>query len=136
MRTERRFLQGGFTLVEIMVVVVILGLLATVVVQNVVGYSDEARTTKAGSDLNTIHSAMRLYLVKNGSLPNDGLEALTREDERGEAYIEQLPKDPWGNDYIFIPGERRKFIVLSMGPDKMQDTEDDIRYPPPDENER
>ena len=136
MRTERRFLKGGFTLVEIMVVVVILGLLATVVVQNVVGYSDEARVQKAKTDLQAIATAMDYYIVKNGSLPNDGLEALVREDEKGQSYIKQLEKDPWGNDYIFIPGERRKFVVLSRGSDKMQDTEDDIQYPPVDESRR
>lgn len=133
---EQRRRQGGFTLVEIMVVVVILGLLATMVVQNVVGYSDEARVEKAKHDVQAIAEGMKLYVVKNGSLPADGLEALVRKDEKGNCYIEVLPKDPWDNDYILVPGERGKqFSIISMGPDKTQDTDDDIAYPPP-ENRR
>lgn len=128
MRTHSRALQGGFTLVEIMVVVIILGLLATIVTQNVITHADDARTEKAKADLEQIASAMTLYVVKNGNLPSDGIAALTREDVNGEQWI-RISKDPWKSDYVFVPGHGKKFVVLSVGPDKLQDTDDDIRVP-------
>jgi len=124
-RTESRA-EAGFTLVEIMVVVVILGLLATLVVQNVMGASDTAREKKAMSDVRTIADAVRMYRVNNGKLP-DSLDVLATKNEKGRSEIEELPKDPWDHDYILHPGDRpNEFEVISMGPDGSENTEDDI----------
>jgi general secretion pathway protein G len=124
-RTESRA-EAGFTLVEIMVVVVILGLLATLVVQNVMGASDTAREKKALSDVRTIADAVRMYRVQNGKLP-DSLDVLATKDEKGRSGIEELPKDPWDHDYILRQGDRpNEFEVVSMGPDGSENTEDDI----------
>ncbi|HEX6811434.1 MAG TPA: type II secretion system major pseudopilin GspG [Planctomycetota bacterium] len=124
-RTRVRPAQAGFTLVEIMVVVVILGLLATLVVQNVMGAGDEARETKALADVRTIADAVRLYRSKNGKLPS--LEELATKDEKGRSMLEELPKDPWNNDYILREGDRpTEFEVISMGPDGSENTDDDI----------
>jgi general secretion pathway protein G len=124
-RTESRA-EAGFTLVEIMVVVVILGLLATLVVQNVMGASDTAREKKALSDVRSIADAVRHYHVMHGKLP-DSLEVLAEKDERGRSEIEELPKDPWEHDYILRQGDRpNEFEVISMGPDGSENTPDDI----------
>ena len=118
--------QAGFTLVEIMVVVVILGLLATLVVPAVMGASDEARETKAKTDVRSIAEAVMLYRVNKGKLP-DTLDALVEKDEKGRSQLEELPKDPWDHDYILRPGERSTdFEVISVGPDGTENTEDDI----------
>jgi len=118
--------QAGFTLVEIMVVIVILGLLATMVAKNVIGASDEARDTKAMTDVRTIADAVRMFRTKNGKLP-ESLEAMATKDERGRSELEELPKDPWGNDYIMREGDRGgEFEIISMGRDGQESTEDDI----------
>jgi general secretion pathway protein G len=128
-RTESRA-EAGFTLVEIMVVVVILGLLATLVVQNVMGASDTAREKKAQSDVSTIASAVSHYFVMHGKLP-DSLEVLATKDERGRSELDNLPKDPWDHDYILRAGDRpNQFEVISMGPDGSENTEDDISNRP------
>ena len=128
-RTESRA-EAGFTLVEIMVVVVILGLLATLVVQNVMGASDTAREKKAQTDVTTIADAVRMYRVNHGRFP-DSLEALAEKDEKGRSEIESLSKDPWDHDYILRTGDRpNEFEVLSMGPDGSENTEDDISSKP------
>ena len=118
--------EAGFTLVEIMVVVVILGLLATLVVQNVIGAGDTARETKAKADVRAIADAVRRYRTQTGKLP-DSLETLATKDERGRSELEELPKDPWDHDYILREGDRpTEFEVISMGPDGSENTEDDI----------
>jgi general secretion pathway protein G len=128
-RTESRA-EAGFTLVEIMVVVVILGLLATLVVQNVMGASDTAREKKAQADVASIADAVRMYRVNHGKLP-DSLDTLSQRDERGRSELETLPKDPWDHDYILRQGDRpNEFEVISMGPDGSENTEDDISSKP------
>ncbi|HZN39939.1 MAG TPA: type II secretion system major pseudopilin GspG [Planctomycetota bacterium] len=118
--------EAGFTLVEIMVVVVILGLLATLVVQNVIGAGDTARETKAKADVRTIADAIRSYRTKNGKFP-ESLDVLATKDERGRSELEELPKDPWDHEYILREGDRpTEFEVISMGPDGSENTEDDI----------
>lgn len=118
--------EAGFTLVEIMVVIVILGLLATLVARNVIGASDEARLTKAQTDVRLIADGVRSYRAKNGKLP-ESLEVIATKDERGRSELEELPKDPWGNDYILREGDRPgDWEVISWGPDGSEGTEDDI----------
>ena len=126
LRDRSRPAQAGFTLVEIMVVIVILGLLATMVAKNVIGASDEARDTKAATDVHQIADAIKSFRAKNGKLP-ESLEVLSTKDERGRSELEELPKDPWGNDYLMIEGDKTgEFEVVSMGRDGSQGTEDDI----------
>jgi len=118
--------EAGFTLVEIMVVIVILGLLATLVVQNVVGASDEARAQTAKTNCTNIAGAVRLYRAKKGTLP-ETLDALTAKDDKGNSYLEELPKDPWGHDFEIRTGDGpNDWEVISLGPDGAAGTEDDI----------
>lgn len=123
-RCHRPVREDGFTLVEIMVVIVILGLLATLVVPNVIGMSDEAKITKAKTDVHSIESSAKLYRVKNSKVPT--MEDLTTPDDKGQAYIDNIGTDPWDHEYIIRETERGKFEVISMGPDGSEGTEDDI----------
>lgn len=118
--------QAGFTLVEIMVVIVILGLLATLVVQNVVGASDEAKVTKAQTDVKVIAGAVKMYRTKKGKLP-ESLDVLVQKDEKGAGnLLDELPKDPWDHDYELREGNGPSdWEVVSLGPDGVQ-SEDDI----------
>jgi general secretion pathway protein G len=120
--------QNGFTLIEIMVVVVILGMLATLVIQAVGDRPDQARDVKAKNDIATLESALKLYRLDNFTYPSAelGLNALVTKPTdlttwRGP-YIERLPKDPWGNDYRYRnPGlEGRKMDIYSYGADNAE----------------
>lgn len=120
--------QQGFTLIEIMVVVVILGLLATLVIQAVGDRPDQARDVKVKNDIATLESALKLYRLDNFAYPaqEQGLNALVTnpanlKNWRGP-YIERLPQDPWGNDYHYRnPGQdSRKFDIYSLGADNAE----------------
>jgi general secretion pathway protein G len=120
-----RAAQAGFTLVEIMVVIVILGLLATMVAQNVIGASDEARAKTTETSLKSIHEAVTLYYTKVGKLPSS-LEELTDNEAKGGALLMELNKDAWGNDFILRGDTKNDFEIISMGPDGSENTEDDL----------
>jgi general secretion pathway protein G len=116
----------GFTLVEIMVVVVILGILAVLIVPRVVGRTDEARAVAAKQDVATLMQALRLYRLDNGRYPTNeqGLGALVEKPGRDpvpanwKPYLDKLPKDPWGNLYHYLhPGVRGEVDVFSLGAD-------------------
>jgi general secretion pathway protein G len=116
----------GFTLVEIMVVVVILGILAVLIVPRVVGRTDEARAVAAKQDVATLMQALRLYRLDNGRYPTNeqGLGALVEKPGRDpvpanwKPYLDKLPKDPWGNLYHYLhPGVRGEIDVFSLGAD-------------------
>lgn len=116
----------GFTLVEIMVVVVILGILAVLIVPRVVGRTDEARAVAAKQDVATLMQALRLYRLDNGRYPTNeqGLAALVEKPGREpvpanwKQYLDKLPKDPWGNGYHYLqPGVRGEIDVFSLGAD-------------------
>ncbi|MFT4514178.1 MAG: general secretion pathway protein G [Planctomycetota bacterium] len=125
--------QRGFTLVEIMVVIVILGLLATLVVPNIMGASDEAKETKAKTDCKLIADAVRMYYSKSGRLP-DTLDELLM-DERGRGELTELPADPWDTPYELLKGDiARSFEIVSYGPDGSEGTEDDISSKPKERN--
>ena len=118
--------ESGFTLVEIMVVIVILGLLATLVARNVMGASDEARETLAKTNCTMIAGAVRSYYSKNGVLP-ETLDELWEKNEQGRSELDPVGDDPWGTPYELLPGDTpRDFEVISCGPDKQPETEDDI----------
>jgi general secretion pathway protein G len=122
-----RPLQAGFTLVEIMVVIVILGLLATLVFQNVVGVSDEARVQTAKTNCTNIAGSVRMYRAQMGKLP-DSLDVLTSEEEKSKPwYLENLSDDPWGHPYeLRIGNGPHDWEVCSCGPDESPNTEDDV----------
>ena len=116
----------GFTLVEIMVVVVILGILAMLIVPRVVGRTDEARAVAAKQDVATLMQALRLYRLDNGRYPTNeqGLAALVEKPTREplpanwKPYLDKLPKDPWGKLYHYLhPGVRGEIDVFSLGAD-------------------
>jgi general secretion pathway protein G len=127
-RLPRHPSSGGFTLIEIMVVIVILGVLAALVVPRVLERPDEARAIAAKSDIATIMQALKLYRLDNQRYPTaeQGLPALIAKPEQPPAppnwkpggYLERLPKDPWGRAYVFvIPGVRGEIEVFSFGAD-------------------
>ena len=117
----------GFTLIEIMVVVVILGILAALVVPNILGNVDTARITAARQDLKAIESALDMYRLDNYTYPTSqqGLDALVTQPAdpsirnwRQGGYLKKLPKDPWGNPYQYLyPGTQAEMDIWSMGAD-------------------
>lgn len=126
--TPRPARAAGFTLVELMVVIVIIGLLATVVMINVMPSQDRAMVEKARADVSTLEQAVETYRLENLVYPrtDQGLDALLRapaglarpERYRSGGYIRRLPADPWGNPYQYRqPGERGAFDIFSMGAD-------------------
>jgi general secretion pathway protein G len=116
----------GFTLVEIMVVVVILGVLAVLVVPRVVGRADDARAVAAKQDVAAIMQALKLYRLDNGRYPTteQNLAALVTKPQsqpvpsNWQKYLDKVPKDPWGNVYHYLnPGVRGEIDVFSLGAD-------------------
>ena len=110
----------GFTLIEIMVVVVIIGLLATMILPRVLGRQEEAFVAKAKSDIRALTSALKLYKLDNFKYPStsDGLEVLVSGGKDGKGYIDRLPTDPWKNDYQYLfPGDNMEFDLWSYGAD-------------------
>lgn len=117
--------DGGFTLIELMIVVVILGLLATIVMPRILSRPEQARRTKAKIDIRNIESALALFKTDTGRFPttSEGLEALVSDPGikgyNGDGYLDKAPVDPWGNKYIYIsPGVRnRDYELESYGRD-------------------
>ena len=126
--TRKRRRQSGFTLIEVMVVVVILGILAAVLVPKVMDRPEQARITKARQDIRALEAALNLYKLDNFNYPStdQGLEALVRKPSgtpeprnwKEGGYIDRLPKDPWGNDYQYLnPGVHGSIDIYSLGAD-------------------
>jgi general secretion pathway protein G len=124
----RRANEDGFTLIELMVAIVIIGLLATVVMINVLPSQDRAMIEKARADVAALEQAVDTYRLELLSFPrtSDGLEALVRmparleraERYRAGGYIRRLPLDPWGNPYQYVyPGRHSTYDVYSLGAD-------------------
>ena len=120
--------QRGFTLIEIMVVVVILGILAALIVPKVMGRPDEARVTAARQDISTLMQALKLYRLDNQRYPttDQGLLALVQKPTtqpvprnwKPGGYLERLPEDPWGHAYQYLnPGTHGEIDVFSLGAD-------------------
>ena len=120
--------QAGFTLIEVMVVVVILGILAAIVVPRIMSRPDEARVVRAQQDVRAIGAALDLYKLDNLAYPTteQGLEALLRPPVglppgaryKADGYLPQLPRDPWGGDYQYLaPGQHGPYDLYSHGAD-------------------
>ncbi|EGV51900.1 type II secretion system major pseudopilin GspG [Candidatus Endoriftia persephonae] len=126
----------GFTLIEVMVVVVILSILAAIVVPKIMDRPEQARVTKAKNDIRALEAALNLYRLDNMLYPStdQGLEALVSKPSgapeprnwKQGGYLDRLPKDPWGNDYFYLsPGSHGAVDIYSSGLD-LQSTDDDI----------
>jgi general secretion pathway protein G len=133
---RRPHAEAGFTLLELMVVIVILGLLATIVMVNVLPSQDRAMKEKARADISVLEQSIEGYRLDNFVFPTNeqGLQALvappagmTRPDRYREGgYIRRLPQDPWGNPYQYaVPGEKGRFDIYSFGADGRKGGEGD-----------
>ena len=120
--------QAAFTLLEVMIVVVILGILAALVVPKIISRPDEARVIAAKQDIATLVQALKLYRLDNLRYPTteQGLQALVEKPSsapvppnwKSGGYLERLPRDPWGNPYQYLnPGVRGEIDVFSFGAD-------------------
>ena len=118
--------RTGFTLVEVMVVVVILGILAVLIVPRVLGRTDEARIAAAKHDITALMQSLKLYHLDNGRYPTSeqGLQALVTRPQGApvpsnwKPYLDKLPRDPWGNPYQYLnPGVHGEIDVFSFGAD-------------------
>ena len=127
---KEKWNNRGFTLIELMVVIVILGILAGLIIPRIMGRPEEARRMKARIQIESIGTALKLYKLDNGVYPSteQGLDALTEAPTAGQlprawkegGYLERgkVPKDPWGNDYVYLcPGLHDDFDLMSYGPD-------------------
>lgn len=115
----RKQSEIGFSFIELMVVIVIIGLLTSVVALNVLPSQDRAMSEKAHADVAILSQAVEMFRLENLRYPSmdDGLDALLPDGDR-QGYIKALPKDPWGNEYLYlIPGENGVFDVMSLGAD-------------------
>lgn len=136
MKKQKRNMSG-FTLLEIMVVIVILGVLASMVIPNLLGNKDKADKQKVVTDIVALENALDMYKLDNSRYPTteQGLEALVNKpdvDPEPRAYpkggyIKRLPLDPWGNDYLLVsPGEHSELDIYSVGLDGEEGTDDDF----------
>ncbi len=127
-RTTQRSRNRGFTLIEIMVVVVILGILAALIIPNIMDRPDQARIAKTKQDIRALDTALSLYRMDNYRYPTteQGLQALVEKpgtppvppNYKPGGYLKRMPKDPWGNDYIYLsPGSHGEYDLSSLGAD-------------------
>ncbi|MDJ0807237.1 MAG: type II secretion system major pseudopilin GspG [Gammaproteobacteria bacterium] len=126
---------GGFTLIEVMVVVVILSILAAIVVPKIMDRPEQARITKAKNDIRALEAALNLYRLDNMVYPttDQGLEALVTKPTgspepknwKDGGYLDRLPTDPWGNQYLYLnPGSHSNIDIYSTGLDPLSGDDD------------
>jgi len=129
--------QSGFTLIEVMVVLLIIGIMASFVAPQILGNQEEAQLKKAAVDIQQLESALEMYKLKNNTFPTteQGLDALVNaptidplpRNYPTDGFIKRLPEDPWGNPYqLLSPGELSTIDLFSNGPDGQPGTDDDI----------
>jgi len=132
---EERYRRKGFTLIEVLVVLIILGLIAAIIVPRITGRVDEAKIEATKLQLKAVKDALEQYKLDNGSYPSteQGLKALVEkptsppEPLRWRQYLEKVPRDAWGRELIYIsPGVNHPYELRSKGPDGEEGTEDDI----------
>ena len=122
--------QKGFSLLEIMVVLVIMGIMAALVGPQLLGNVDKARLKQMAVDMKTVETALKVYRLDNFVYPTteQGLQALVTKPDidpvpknwKKDGYLDRLPKDPWGNDYLFVsPGEHAEIDIYSQGADSV-----------------
>ena len=127
-KSVKRTPQAGFTLLEVMVVIVILGILASLVVPNLLGNKEKADQQKVVTDLVALENSLDMYKLDNSVYPSteQGLQALVSKpagtpeprNYRNGGYIKRLPQDPWGNEYQYLsPGEQGEIDIYSLGAD-------------------
>lgn len=147
MNKFKRLKQKGFTLLEVMVVIVILGVIAGLVVPNLMGNVEQANIDAAKIEITTIEKAMKMYKLRNNVYPTteQGLEALVNQTDiepiprsfPDEGFLPDIPKDPWDNEYLLVsPGDNGTFDIYSFGPDLQPETDDDIGNWSTDEEQR
>jgi len=128
LRSEEHTAESGFTLMELMVVVVILGILASIAIPRFMDEPNKARVVKAQMQIQNFSTAIKRYYLDNGYYPSteQGLHALVQKPTTGtipkrypdEGYISKIPKDPWDTDYVYLsPGTHGAFDILSFGAD-------------------
>jgi general secretion pathway protein G len=136
-KTKTAHWQRGFTLIEVMVVLLIIGIMASMIAPQILGSQEEAQLKKAAVDIQSLESALEMYKLRNNTFPTSeqGLDALVtaptidpipRNYQEG-GFIRRLPNDPWGNPYQLIsPGELSMIDIFTNGPDGEAGTDDDI----------
>ena len=118
--------EQGFTLIEIMVVVGIIGLLVAVLIPNVTGKMNEARIASARVQIKNVEEALVAYSMKHGGKYPDTLDVLTQETEDADAILQGGIEDPWGNDLKYEKRGKKRPLITSAGPDGEFGTEDDL----------
>lgn len=127
--------QKGFTLIEVMVVIIILGLIAALVVPRITGRVDEAKVEATKIQMKAVKDALEQYKLDNGIYPTteQGIKALVEKPQipplpnRWRQYLDKIPQDAWGRDFLYLsPGINHPYELRSLGPDGKEDTEDDI----------
>lgn len=125
---RKEWARAGFTLIEIMVVIIILGLLAGLVIPRLVGRTEEAKRTQVKLQIRNLEQALKLFKLDNGFYPSteQGIQALVTKPEigrippnyRSDGYLDRVPKDPWGSEYTYIsPGEHGDYDIIAYGAD-------------------
>jgi general secretion pathway protein G len=140
--------KKAFTLVEIMLVVIIIGVLAAIVIPRFAGIGEEARQKRVDADVQAIKTALGIFELRYGHYPTEdegGLKALVIRppnipEEKWKKSLETIPKDPWGEEYIYLVGDSRinkdfDFNIYSKGPNRLDDRWEDDDLPPKETSE-
>ena len=138
---NNQIVQRGFTLIEVMVVVVILGILGAIIVPNIIGKPEEARVEAAKIQMQNVAASLDFYRIDNSTYPSSeqGLDALISEPSGypeprkwgPEPYLNKLPEDPWGEPFLYVSEGPRHFELISFGADRREGGEGvdaDIRF--------